>query len=61
MSELVKRIKINFLSSRYELIGQIRVSDEEYNELLSYVRNMVRCAYIQTMMNVYFKYEKHNF
>lgn len=41
LSELVKRIKIDFLSSRYELIGQIRVSDEEYNELLSYVRNMV--------------------
>ena len=52
LSELAKRIKNDFLSSRYELIGQVKVSDEEYNELLSYVRNMVRCAYVQTIVPV---------
>lgn len=52
LSELAKRIKNDFLASRYELIGQIKVSDEEYNELLSYVRDKVRYSYVQSIVPV---------
>ena len=34
LSDLIKRIKDEFASSRMELINQISVSDDEYEQLL---------------------------
>lgn len=49
-SELKQRIKNEFSLSRYELISQIAITDEEYNELLSYVRNMSKYQYISSII-----------
>ena len=40
--ELVKRIREEFTSSRFELISQIAISDDEYEVLLQYVRDKVK-------------------
>lgn len=52
LSELIKRIRNEFALSRYELISQISVSDEEYEELLAYVRDRIRSSYIQTIVPI---------
>ena len=49
-SELMQRIKKEFSLSRYELISQIAITDEEYNELLSYIRNMSKYQYISSII-----------
>ncbi len=49
-SNLSKRIKEEFAHSRFELISQISISDEEYELLLQYVRNRIRSAHIQTII-----------
>lgn len=47
---LVKRIKEEFTSSRFELISQIAISDAEYEVLLQYVRDKVKNSYIQMLV-----------
>ena len=48
--ELVKRIREEFTSSRFELISQIAISDDEYEELLQYVRDKVKNSYVQMLV-----------
>ena len=48
--ELVKRIREEFASSRFELISQIAISDDEYEELLQYVRDKVKNSYVQNII-----------
>ena len=48
--DLVKRIREEFASSRFELISQIAISDEEYEELLQYVRDKVKNSYVQMLV-----------
>ena len=48
--ELVKRIREEFASSRFELISQIAISDDEYEELLQYVRDKVKNSYVQMLV-----------
>lgn len=48
--ELVKRIREEFNSSRFELISQIAISDDEYEELLQYVRDKVKNSYVQMLV-----------
>lgn len=52
LSKLIKRIKNDFTLSRYELISQIIVSDDEYEALLSYIRDKVRYSSTQTIVPV---------
>ncbi len=52
LSDLIKRIKDEFTSSRMELISQISVSDDEYEQLLYYVREKVKFIHIQTIIPV---------
>ena len=47
--KLVKRIREEFTSSRFELISQITISDEEYEVLLKYVRDKVKSTYFQVI------------
>ena len=47
---LVKRIREEFASSRFELISQIAISDDEYEELLQYVRDKVKNSYVQMLV-----------
>ena len=48
--ELVKHIREEFTSSRFELISQIAISDDEYEELLQYVRDKVKNSYVQMLV-----------
>ena len=48
--ELVKRIREEFASSRFELVSQIAISDDEYEELLQYVRDKVKNSYVQMLV-----------
>ena len=52
LSDLIKRIKDDFASSRMELINQISVSDAEYEQLLYYVREKVKFTHIQSIIPV---------
>ena len=52
LSDLIKRIKDEFASSRMELINQIFVSDDEYEQLLYYVREKVKFTHIQSIIPV---------
>ena len=47
---MVKRIREEFASSRFELISQITISDDEYEELLQYVRDKVKNSYVQMLV-----------
>ena len=47
---LIKRIREEFASSRFELISQISISDEEYEVLLQYVRDKVKNSYVQMLV-----------
>lgn len=50
-TELIKRIKEEFESSRFELISQIDISEDEYKLLLTYVRDK-KISYIPTIAPV---------
>lgn len=50
--DLVNRIKEEFASTSFELISQVLISDEEYEELLQYVRGRVRSSYVQMIVPV---------
>lgn len=52
ISDLIKRIREAFDSSRIELISQIAISDSEYKELLQYVRNKARISTVQNIIPV---------
>lgn len=43
--ELIKRLKEEFVTSRFELISQISITDEEYDLLLTYVREKAKTFY----------------
>lgn len=50
LSNLIKRIQEEFASSRIELISQITITDEEYENLLRYVRDKSRNSRVQMII-----------
>lgn len=52
ISKLVNRIEQEFSSSHFELISQIDISDDEYEQLLCYLRNKVKNSSTQTIVPV---------
>lgn len=52
ISKLVNRIEQEFSSSHFELISQIDISDDEYEQLLCYLRNKVKNSLTQTNVPV---------
>lgn len=52
ISKLVNRIEQEFSSSHFELISQIDISDDEYEQLLCYLRNKVKNSLTQTIVPV---------
>lgn len=43
---ILKQIKEN----EYKLLGQVEISDEDYNILLKYTKNRVKCAFVETII-----------